>query len=129
MNILAIDYGTKRIGLAWVNEDLGVVLPYGIIHNKNAGGKNLELIKLIKTERVQKVVIGLPLGLEGEENPNTKKIRAFAESLAKEIALPVEFVDERFSSYEADSMGGVATRDEKSAMVILQAYLAEKKST
>ena len=119
MNLLAIDYGDKRIGLAWAQTGLDVILPYGLIE----GGVK-ELTSLIKKEHIDKLVIGLPIGLESqEENMNTKKVRKFADKLKKETNLPIEFVDERFSSAQADSMGGETSRDEKSAMVILQSYL------
>lgn len=122
MNILAIDYGDKRIGLAWVQIGLDVILPYGVV----TGGVK-ELAALIKKEHIDKLVIGLPIGLESqEENMNTKKVRKFAGKLKKETSLPIEFVDERFSSAQADSMGGEASRDEKSAMVILQSYLDKR---
>ena len=119
MNILAIDYGDKRIGMAWAQTGLDVILPYGLIK----GGVK-ELVSLIKKEHIDKLVVGLPVGLESqEENMNTKKVRKFADKLKKETGLPIEFVDERFSSAQADSMGGEVSRDEKAAMVILQTYL------
>ena len=123
MNILAIDYGTKNIGLAWVATGLGVVLPYGVIKDKNL----VELAKLIKKENIDKVIVGLPFGLEKKENENTKKIKKFTSDLKDLIDIPVEFEDERFSSQAADRMGeGGASRDEKAAMIILQGYLAKK---
>jgi len=120
MNILAIDHGTKNIGLAWADTALNLVLPFGIIDAKNWQS---ELVKLVETEKIDKVVVGLPLGLKGEENVNTKKIRQFGNELKKYIGLPIEFVDERFSSYAADRFEGGVSRDEKSAMIILQSYL------
>ena len=121
MNILAIDYGAKRIGLAWVNTDIGVVLPFGQIINP-------ELITLIQREGIDKIVVGLPLGLNGKENKGTERVRGFVEDLKKYIAVSIEFIDERFSSAEADRMeGGGASRDEKAAMIILQTYLDRKK--
>ncbi len=123
MNILAIDYGTKNIGLAWVETGLGVVLPYGVIKDKNLA----ELAKLIKKENIDKVIVGLPFGLEKKENANTKKIKKFADDLKGLISIPIEFEDERFSSQAADRMGeGGASRDEKAAMIILQSYLGKK---
>ncbi len=123
MNILAIDYGTKNIGLAWVATGLGVVLPYGVIKDKNL----VELAKLIKKENIDKVIVGLPFGLEKKENENTKKIKKFTSDLKDLIDIPVEFEDERFSSQAADRMGeGGASRDGKAAMIILQGYLAKK---
>ncbi len=127
MNILALDYGKKRIGLAWCQESLGVVLPYGVIANNEAGIVNKELVTLIKDEKIDKLVIGLPVDVETRgENANTKKIRIFADALKKATGLPVEFIDESFTTHEAKEMGGEASLDEKSAMLILQEYLDSK---
>ena len=128
MNILGVDFGTKRIGLAWVNKDLGVVLPYGQIRGADREEMMLKLAKSIKEEKIDKVVFGLPLTLEGEESSNSRRVREFVDELKKNIDVPVDFYDERYSSFAADQMEGGATRDEKAAMIILQDYLeAEKK--
>ncbi len=123
MNILGIDFGQKRIGLAWVQQGLDVILPYGLIQNSPEQIVPDELVTLIKEERINKVVIGVPLGMEGEENTNTKRVRAFGEELGKQIDLPIEFIDERFTTHEASRMGGTASIDEKSAMLILETYM------
>lgn len=124
MNILGIDFGTKNIGLAWVDTGFGAVLPYGLINEVKGKTKAGQLADLIKEERIEKVVIGLPVSLKGgEENKNTERIRAFAEELRGAVNVPVEFMNEMFSSQQADRMGGDASRDEKSAMIILEDYL------
>jgi len=119
MNILAIDFGTKNIGLAWSDTGIGVTLPFGVVHSVD------ELIGVIKEERLDKIVVGLPIGVGGNDDFNIKRVKKFVSDLKKEIKVPVDYCDERFSSQEADSMGGDATRDEKSAMVILEAYIGE----
>ena len=121
MNVLGIDFGTKNFGLAWSDTDIGVVLPFGVVHSLE------DVAKVIKEEKVDKVVLGLPIGLDGTEQANAKRVRKFADNLKKEIKVPLEFYDERFSSQQADVMGGLATRDEKSAMVILESFLQSKK--
>jgi len=123
MNILAVDFGTKNIGLAWCETGIGAVLPYGIVKDQNL----TELAQLIKTERIDRVVIGLPLGLDNAENANTKRVRNFGENLKGLITASVEFFDERFSSAQADRTEGGVSRDEKSAMIILEDYLSSKK--
>lgn len=126
MHLLAIDYGTKRIGLAWTDTDLGVVLPFGIISEKSAADNRRKVVELIKTEKIDKVIIGLPFGLgDDKENANMARVRAFGEELQQQSGLPVEFYDERFSSQQADRMGGDASRDEKSAMIILEDYVGK----
>jgi putative Holliday junction resolvase len=120
MNILAIDYGTKNIGLAWCQTEIGVVLPYG---NMEHGTWSMELVDLIKREKIDKIIVGLPVGLDGKENENTEKVKEFVSKLKNETDIPVDFVDERFTSAEADRMGGDASRDERAAVLILQSYL------
>lgn len=127
MNILGIDYGQKRIGLAWMQVGLDVILPFGVVQKTSDEIVPDELFELIKNERIEKVVVGIPLGLEGEENANTKRVRAFADELKKQIDIPIEFVDERFTTHEANRMGGEASVDEKAAMLILEAYKENSK--
>lgn len=117
MNILGIDYGKKRIGLAWVQSGLDVVLPFGVVGNLE------ELVELIKKENIDKVVFGMPFGLDAQENENTDRVNKFITELKQGIDLPIEFIDERFTSAQADRMEGDASRDEKAAMIILQSYL------
>ncbi len=124
MNILGVDFGTKRIGLAWVQSGLDVVLPYGIIKTENLNQSFEEMLDLIKKEGIDMIVFGLPFGLEGEENMNTKKIRKFAEEIKKKVGIKIEFIGEEYTTKEAESMGGEVSLDEKSAMLILQSYLS-----
>ena len=127
MRILAIDYGTKRIGLAWSDTTLGVVLPYGVIETNSPQQKLAELVVLLQTEKIDMIVVGFPMGLNGKENKNTERIKKFVFELQQATALPIEYYDERFSSAAADALGRGVSRDEKSAMVILEGYLQRKK--
>ena len=121
MKILAVDYGTKNIGLAWSDITLGVVLPFGIVKTIPS------LIKLIQEEKVGKVIIGFPMGLNGKENNNTKRVQEVGFEIQKATGITVEYFDERFSSQAADAMGGGVSRDERSAMIILEGYLERDK--
>ncbi len=126
MNILAIDYGTKNIGLAWADTAMNVVLPFGVVKNFESGILNLELVDIIKKEKIGKLIVGLPIHAETrEETANSKRVRAFVEELKKQIDIPVEFVDETFTTHEAKQMGGEASLDEKAAMLILEDYLSK----
>lgn len=125
MNILSIDYGSKNIGLAWVDTGIGAVLPFGVVK----GGKTAvgELVKIIKKEKIDMVVFGLPMSLKNEENQNTKRIREFMEQVKKLSGVTVEFINEMFSSQLADRSEPGVSRDEKSAMIILEDYLRSLK--
>lgn len=123
MNILGVDYGQKNIGLAWVQTGLDVVLPFGQIQNHKSEILN-EFKKIIKEEKIDKVVFGLPLTLEEMgENENTKRIRKFANRIKKATGVEIDFADERLTTAEAVEMGGDLSLDEKAAMLILQTYL------
>jgi len=125
MNILAIDFGTKNIGLAWCDTGIGVVFPFGVIKNEDKAKAKKELLDFIKKENVENLVVGLPLSLNGDENKNTERIRSFVAGL--DLKIKTEFFDERFSSAQADRSGGGASRDEKAAMIILEGYLEKFK--
>ncbi|OGH84608.1 MAG: hypothetical protein A2261_03205 [Candidatus Magasanikbacteria bacterium RIFOXYA2_FULL_44_8] len=124
MNILAIDFGTKNIGLAWCDTGIGAVLPYGQLDAKKW---KIELVKLVKEERIERVVIGMPTGVGGSGEKNIERVQNFAAELKALIDLPIEFFDERFSSQQADRTPGGVSRDEKSAMIILEGYLVANK--
>ncbi len=126
MNILGVDWGKKRIGLAWVQSGLDVVLPFGII---DASKKDpiVEIETIVREEGIEMVVIGLPKALSGEEGDNALSVRAVGEKIAQKTGVTVQFIDERFSSQAADRFGADgASRDEKAAMIIVQAFLDQK---
>ncbi len=127
MHLLSIDFGTKRIGLAWADTALGMVLPFGLLEEANMAQNLLKLAQLITIEKIDLVVVGLPLGLNGKENSNTTRVRGFAAELKTAITAKLVFYDERFSSQAADSVGGDVSRDEKAAMSILQDYIEQQK--
>ncbi len=120
MNILAIDFGTKNLGLAWVGSGVDVVLPYGRIEYTKW---KEELPKLIIEEKIDRVVVGIPYSLEGEETKNSERVHKFITELKKCITVSVDTADERFTTREATAMEGDATLDEKAAMLILSLYL------
>lgn len=125
MNILGVDYGTKRVGLAWVQEGLDLVLPYGLLTVQNDEDCIEQITTLVWKEQIGKIVLGLPLALNGEEEEYGHHVRLFSEELEKKSGVPVDLIDERLSSKQADAMGGEASRDEKAAMVLLQSYLEQ----
>jgi putative Holliday junction resolvase len=114
--------------LAWADTTLNAVLPFGVIARADLKLKLKDLSELIAKERIQKVIVGFPVGLTGAENANTERVKRFVFELEKQIDVPVELVDERFTSQAADRLGSAgASRDEKAAMIILEGYLARTK--
>lgn len=127
MNILGVDWGKKRVGLAWVQSGLDVVLPFGVIETHKVDPL-AEIIAIIAEEKIDVVVFGLPKTLSGAEQENALAVRKVGEKVAHSTHAQIEFLDERYSSRAADRFGADgASRDEKAAMIIVQNYLDSKK--
>lgn len=135
--ILAIDYGRKRSGIA-VTDSLQIIAN-GL--TTVSSHTLMEFIKnYIKTESVERIVIGLPKKLDNTPSENMRNITPFVNRLKKELPdMPVEMYDERFTSaiaHQAMIMGGAkkSTRrdksiiDEISATIILNDYLESNKN-
>ncbi len=130
---LGIDFGMARIGLAISDENQRIALPIGFIR---AGKTMQETAKLIDDRvavySLEKVVIGLPLQLNGQEGEMAKKVRLFAEVLQNLLIIPFIFWDERLTSAQVERHlkdSGMNRKkrakhsDEMAAMTILQNYL------
>ncbi len=135
MRYLAIDYGTKRSGLALCDPSETIVSPLSVIEDR----KNLveKILKIIASENIEAVVFGLPLNMDGTTGPQAKMTMQFAEELKKRTDVPVYFQDERLSSFVAEEKLAPAdfTRKKKArrldaiaAAQILEVFLEQKKS-
>jgi len=123
MNTLGIDFGQKRLGLAWRQEGIDIVFPYGVLEVSSLEDTKKKLQDFIKEEHIDKIVFGLPFELEGKkENERTEMIRALGAELAEECNIVCDFFDERFTTHQASRREGDASIDEKSAMIILESY-------
>ncbi len=133
MRYLAIDYGTKRTGLAICDPGETIVSPLTVIEGQK--GLLKKIAEVVETERVEAVVLGLPLNMTGSESAQTKLVFKFAEQLKGYLHIPVHFQDERLSSFGAEEKLASAkfTRGEKrkrldavAAAEILEAFLEQK---
>jgi putative Holliday junction resolvase len=133
MRYLAIDYGTKRTGLAICDRGQTIASPLGIIQ----GQKELlkKIAEVVENENVEAVVLGLPLNMDDSEGPQTKLVLKFAERLKQHLHIPVHLQDERLSSFGAEEKLASAnfTRGKKrkrldavAAAEILEAFLEQK---
>lgn len=122
MKILGIDFGKKRLGLALYDTSVGVAVPFGLFEDAS------RVSEIVRAEHIDRIVIGLPLGLDGKENDATGRVRAFGDELEKATAMPIDFFDERFSSVAADRFDTGVSRDEKAAMVILEGWVERNKN-
>ena len=98
--ILGVDYGESRIGLALSDNTKCIAFPLKTIKNKNIDFL-LDFFKRLNTEKnIESIVIGLPLGMDGKDTHQTKKVRIFSKSMAI-LGLPIFFQDERLTSISA----------------------------
>jgi len=128
---LGLDHGTKRIGVA-VSDPLGITAqPHSTL---DAGDPSLMdvLRNLVMELGVERIVVGLPISLDGSEGPAAAAARAFAALVAESVGVPTELHDERFSTKTAeDAMIEAGARREQrkqsvdrvAAAVFLQTYL------
>lgn len=135
--VMALDVGDVRIGVA-VSDLMGIIAnPLETYTRKGDVAKDaIYIANLANQHEVDLFVSGLPLGLNGKENEQTQKTRAFIEELQKHTEIPVRFMDERFTTLSAERVlieGNVRRENRKkvidkvAATIILQNYLDSKR--
>lgn len=147
--VLAVDYGRARIGLAIALSLQGVAQPLATLERINRNEDMRRLRELVRDHSVKFVVVGLPLRLDGTRGEMAEEAQRFAQRVRKQIGVPVEMVDERLTSWQAEremeeqfgrrSKAGEITSkrkarekvsvDSMAAAIILRDYLAHKATT
>lgn len=126
MKYLGIDHGEKRIGLAIGDDETYIATPFETVEAGSLKETVATITLLIKEENIEKIVLGLPITLSGEESGQAEIVRKFGAVLEKESGLKVEYEDERRSSKAAEGLTkglNMENKDAVAAMVILQSYL------
>jgi putative holliday junction resolvase len=101
-NILALDYGRARIGLAVASAGSGLAQPLGVLERINRNEDMRRLRELVCEQGVKRVVVGLPLRLDGTRGEMAEEAERFARRVHRELGLPVAMMDERLTSWEAE---------------------------
>jgi putative Holliday junction resolvase len=100
--VIALDYGSRRIGLAVSDPEREFAFPAGVLERQGLK-KDLEALSLFARERgATRIVVGLPIHLDGRRGPEAEAARAFSEALAEATGLAVELLDERWTTREAE---------------------------
>jgi putative Holliday junction resolvase len=135
--VLALDYGQKRIGIAVSDELCLTSSPLETLERTNRRDDVRRLRAVVREHRVRRIIVGLPLHLDGGNSEMATEVRRFAARIAKQLGLPVEMVDERLTSWDAAQMevsarrragARLTTRDDVAAAIILRDYLEEQSS-
>jgi putative Holliday junction resolvase len=133
MRVLALDYGSARCGCA-VSDPTGT-LATPIEHIERPGTRKglVRVADLAREREVGRIVVGLPLGLSGDDTDQTRETRAWADRLRERVRpIPVELFDERFTTAIAAKSGSPAqtrtSEDSRAAAVLLEDWLALHRS-
>jgi putative holliday junction resolvase len=102
--ILGIDYGRARIGLAIADEATALPRPLDTLVRVNRNEDMRRLREIVREHAVKQIVVGLPLRLDGTRGEMAEEASRFAERVRKQLGLPVEMVDERLTSWEAERL-------------------------
>jgi len=116
-SVLAVDYGRARIGLALADSETRMAQPLSTMERVNRNEDMRRLRELVREQGVKQIVVGLPLRLDGSRGEMAEEVERFAQRVRKQIGVPVEMVDERLTSWEAERLmeeiQGRFIRDEK----------------
>lgn len=125
MKILGIDYGEKRIGLA-ISDESGTLARELIILSPKEFWQQIQ--QLINDQEVNKIALGWPLNMSGQETKKTLEVKHFKEKLERHLGISVDIIDERLSSVMAGHLpGGHKDVDSLAAQILLQNYLDKNK--
>ena len=127
MRIPAIDYGSARIGCAISDPTETLARPLAVLEPADPRG----VADLVATHEVERVVIGLPVSLDGREGDQAAATRRFGEQLGELIEVPIETYDERLTTRMAEATrrgGAKAGEDSLAAAHLLESYLASRES-
>lgn len=124
MKVMALDYGSARTGVA-VSDPTGIIArPVGVVERVRSDAGIAELLRLVRDEQPEQVIVGLPLTLRGARGEQARETEAFAEKLRGLLDVPVLLFDERFTTDLAQQTPSDTSLDARAAAHLLSGYLA-----
>ena len=102
MRTLAIDYGTRRVGLAMSDEGGRFATPLDVVAVTSPEGATAAVVAVARREGVDRLLVGLPLNMDGTVGPQARLTADWARAAGSAAGVPVVFVDERLSSFDAE---------------------------
>ena len=134
--VLAIDYGDVRVGLALSDLTHTIATPFRTLNYENINHLLDQLSEIIKDNEVEQIVVGIPYNMKGVDTKQTEKVRDFIIILKDKLGMPINLIDERLTSSEAEKymhQMDIKTGfnkdsiDKIAASIILQEYLDTNK--
>ena len=126
--ILALDHGSARCGCAISDPSGTLATPLAVVERPDTKRGLATLARLVEEQGVERVVVGLPLTLSGDEGHQAGEARTFAERLERRVSVPVELHDERLTTRLAERTGGEGDADSRAAAHLLESYLARSRA-
>lgn len=133
ITVLGFDFGTKRIGVAIGNTLTGTARPLAVLPARDGVPDWEQLAKLVAEWKPARLLVGLPLNMDGTESELSTRARSFSRKLGGRLVLPVDVVDERLSSFEArgelmrsEQKRGKPAVDALAASLIVEQWLAQQ---
>lgn len=133
---LGLDVGRKRIGVAGCDGTGLIAFGITTIHRKSFADDVAQLRHLVQDRQIDTLIVGLPYSMDGSIGTQARQVQKFARAIAAELQLPVIYVDERLTSFQAEQMlqaEGIAPSrqkeliDRKAAAIILQQWLDDQR--
>jgi putative Holliday junction resolvase len=124
MRVLALDHGSARCGAAVSDPSGTLATPLRAVERPDTKGGLAAVAQLAEESGAERIVVGLPLTLAGEEGEQAHRARTFAQRLAGKVSIPVELHDERMTTRLAERTGGQGDADSRAAAHLLESYLA-----
>jgi putative transcription antitermination factor YqgF len=128
MRVLALDHGPARCGAAISDPTGTLATPLGVVERPDTKRGLAAVARLVEDQGAERVVVGLPLTLRGEEGAQAERARTFAERLERRVSVPVELHDERLTTRLAERTGGARDADSRAAAHLLESYLARSRT-
>ena len=122
--ILALDHGSARCGCAISDPSGTVATPLEVVERPDSKRGLAAVVRMVREHGAERVVVGLPLTLKGDEGAQAAAARTFAERLERRLNIPVELHDERLTTRLAERTGGSEHADSRAAAHLLESYLA-----
>ena len=122
--VLALDHGSARCGCALSDPSGTLATPLPAIERPDTRRGLAAIVRLVEERGAERVIVGLPLTLRGEEGEQAGRARRFAERLGRRVSVPVELHDERLTTRLAERTGGETDADSRAAAHLLESYLA-----
>jgi putative pre-16S rRNA nuclease len=122
--ILALDHGSARCGCAISDPSGTLATPLEAVEHPDSKRGLAAIARMAAEQGAERVVVGLPLTLRGEEGEQAAAARTFAERLERRLNIPVELHDERLTTRLAERTGGSENADSRAAAHLLESYLA-----